>query len=233
MPLVAWRTLPDPTAHLRGRVPDLNVVFRTDDNGTLAALVAEGLGAAIVPGLVVDPRNTSVVALPVGSRIPPTDDRARLASRPLPLRRRGGVRRDRAGARRRLRAAPGGRAQRTSQRLGGQYRATTGPMKAERFTGPQMRESQEPIRLSPIMKYCCGPSRGHAFVSESRSLGEMYGSARRLPVDVDVAVPLGDDLAGQADHALEIRAAFLAALLLRAAARGRPRSRRGSGSRNR
>lgn len=71
MPFVAWRTLPDPTAHLRGRVPELNVVFRTDDNGTLAALVAEGLGAAIVPGLVVDPRNTSVVALPVGSRIPP------------------------------------------------------------------------------------------------------------------------------------------------------------------
>jgi len=30
----------------------VNVVFRTDDNGTLAALVAEGLGAAIEPRLV-------------------------------------------------------------------------------------------------------------------------------------------------------------------------------------
>jgi DNA-binding transcriptional LysR family regulator len=52
-------------------VPDLNVVFRTDDNGTLAALVAEGLGAAIEPRLVVDPRNRAVKMLPFGSRIPP------------------------------------------------------------------------------------------------------------------------------------------------------------------
>jgi DNA-binding transcriptional LysR family regulator len=52
-------------------VPDLNVVFRTDDNGTLTALVAEGLGVAVVPRLVVNPRNPAVVALPLGTRIPP------------------------------------------------------------------------------------------------------------------------------------------------------------------
>ncbi|HKI91320.1 MAG TPA: LysR family transcriptional regulator substrate-binding protein, partial [Gaiellaceae bacterium] len=71
LPLIGRRSVDEPERFLAGRVPELDVVFRTDDNGTLAALVAEGLGAAIVPALVVDPRNTSVVALPVGSRIPP------------------------------------------------------------------------------------------------------------------------------------------------------------------
>ena len=59
--------------YLRGRVPDLNVVFRTDDNGTLMGLVAEGLGVAVVPRLVVNPRNPALVALPFGTRIPPRD----------------------------------------------------------------------------------------------------------------------------------------------------------------
>jgi DNA-binding transcriptional LysR family regulator len=54
-------------------VPDLNIVFRTDDNGTLMGLVAEGLGYAVVPRLVVNPRNPSLVALPFGTRIPPRD----------------------------------------------------------------------------------------------------------------------------------------------------------------
>ncbi len=49
----------------------LNIVFRSDDNGTLTGLVAEGLGVAVVPQLVVNPRNPAVVALPFGSRIPP------------------------------------------------------------------------------------------------------------------------------------------------------------------
>ena len=51
--------------------PDLNVVFRTDDNGTLQALVAEGLGVAIEPLLVVDQKDRAVKALPFGTRIPP------------------------------------------------------------------------------------------------------------------------------------------------------------------
>ena len=54
-----------------GHVPGLDFVFRTDDNGTLVGLVAEGLGAAVVPRLVVNPRNPAVVALPLGSRVPP------------------------------------------------------------------------------------------------------------------------------------------------------------------
>ena len=73
MPLIAWRHLVQPETFLRGRVPELNIVFRTDDNGTLMGLVAEGLGAAVVPRLVVNPRNTALTALPFGTRIPARD----------------------------------------------------------------------------------------------------------------------------------------------------------------
>ena len=71
LPLIGRRSTDEPERFLAGRVPDVNVVFRTDDNGTLAALVAEGLGAAIEPRLVVDPRNRDVKMLPFGPRIPP------------------------------------------------------------------------------------------------------------------------------------------------------------------
>ena len=71
LPLIGRRSTDEPERHLAGRVPDLNVVFRTDDNGTLAALVAEGLGSAIEPRLVVDPRDRRLKTLPFGSRIPP------------------------------------------------------------------------------------------------------------------------------------------------------------------
>jgi DNA-binding transcriptional LysR family regulator len=70
LPLIGRRSTNEPDRFLAGRVPELNVVFRTDDNGTLGALVAEGLGAAIEPRLVVDPRDRAVKMLPFGSRIP-------------------------------------------------------------------------------------------------------------------------------------------------------------------
>jgi DNA-binding transcriptional LysR family regulator len=73
VPLIGWRSTGEPETYLRGRVPELNVVFRTDDNGTLLGLVAEGLGLAVVPRLVVNPRNPSFAALPFGTRIPPRD----------------------------------------------------------------------------------------------------------------------------------------------------------------
>src|SRR4029079_19508070 len=69
-PLVRWRHRGEPETSLRGRVPDLNVIFRSDDNGTLVGLVAEGLGVAVVPQLVVNPRNPAYVALPFGNGIP-------------------------------------------------------------------------------------------------------------------------------------------------------------------
>jgi DNA-binding transcriptional LysR family regulator len=71
MPLIGWRTTGEPDRNLRGHVSELNVIFRTDDNGTLMSLVAEGLGAAVVPLLVVNPRNPALVALPLGGRLPP------------------------------------------------------------------------------------------------------------------------------------------------------------------
>jgi len=71
LPLIGRRSSPEPERFLAGRVPSLNVVFRTDDNGTLQALVAEGLGAAIEPRLVVDPRDRRLALLAFGSRIPP------------------------------------------------------------------------------------------------------------------------------------------------------------------
>ncbi len=71
LPLIGRRSTDEPERFLSGRVPELNVVFRTDDNGTLGALVAEDLGAAIEPHLVADPRDRAVKMLPFGSRIPP------------------------------------------------------------------------------------------------------------------------------------------------------------------
>jgi DNA-binding transcriptional LysR family regulator len=71
LPLIGRRTTDEPERFLAGRGPELNVVFRTDDNGTLGALVAEDLGAAIEPQLVVDPRDRAVKRLPFGLRIPP------------------------------------------------------------------------------------------------------------------------------------------------------------------
>jgi DNA-binding transcriptional LysR family regulator len=71
LPLIGRRSTDEPERFLAGRVPTVNVVFRTDDNGTLAAFVAEDLGAAIEPRLVVDPRDRDLKMLPFGSRIPP------------------------------------------------------------------------------------------------------------------------------------------------------------------
>jgi DNA-binding transcriptional LysR family regulator len=71
LPLIGRRTTDEPERHLAGRVPELNVVFRTDDNGTLGALVAEDLGVAIEPQLVVDPRDRAVKMLPFGNRLTP------------------------------------------------------------------------------------------------------------------------------------------------------------------
>jgi DNA-binding transcriptional LysR family regulator len=71
LPLIGRRSTDEPERFLAGRVPELNVIFRTDDNGTLAALVAENLGVSIEPRLVVDPRDRDVKMLPFGSRIPP------------------------------------------------------------------------------------------------------------------------------------------------------------------
>ena len=55
--------------HARGLAPEF--VFRSDDNGTVQAMVGAGLGVAIVPRLTVDEHNAATVAVPLESVVPP------------------------------------------------------------------------------------------------------------------------------------------------------------------
>jgi molybdate transport repressor ModE-like protein len=73
LPLIAHsqcRGLRRVEAQLRARGAEPNVVFRSDVNATVQALVGAGIGAAIVPGLAADPRDTLTVSKPL-SGIPP------------------------------------------------------------------------------------------------------------------------------------------------------------------
>src|SRR4051794_13232881 len=71
LPLVAWRHIGEPETYLRGRVPNLNVIFRSDDNGTLVGLVAEAPATPAGPHPAVNPRNPANAAPPFGTPIPP------------------------------------------------------------------------------------------------------------------------------------------------------------------
>ena len=65
LPLIGWRT------DRKHDLPGVEYAFRSDDNGTVIGLVAAGMGVAAVPRLVFDPDQEDVVALPLGSRVPP------------------------------------------------------------------------------------------------------------------------------------------------------------------
>jgi DNA-binding transcriptional LysR family regulator len=49
---------------------ELNVVFRSDDNGTVQGLVGAGMAAALMPALAVEPNDDQIVALAPGE-LPP------------------------------------------------------------------------------------------------------------------------------------------------------------------
>jgi DNA-binding transcriptional LysR family regulator len=73
-PLIGHRTCRTTEAvehrlRIVGREP--NIVFRSDDNGTVQGLVAAGVGMALVPRLSVDEANESVAIVELGDRIPP------------------------------------------------------------------------------------------------------------------------------------------------------------------
>ena len=73
-PLISYRTCRttqrvEERLRLAGRDPD--VVFRSDDNGTVQALVASGVGVALVPRLTVDPADESIAVVELGDRVPP------------------------------------------------------------------------------------------------------------------------------------------------------------------
>ena len=44
---------------------DANIVFRSDDDDTIHALVAEGIGAAVIPWLTTTPVTNDLAAVPI------------------------------------------------------------------------------------------------------------------------------------------------------------------------
>ena len=73
-PLISYRTcrttqrVEDRLRHV-GREP--NIVFRSDDNGTVQGLVKAGVGIAIVPRLTVDETDPAITVIDLGERVPP------------------------------------------------------------------------------------------------------------------------------------------------------------------
>jgi DNA-binding transcriptional LysR family regulator len=60
VPLIAWRSWLGVEDSMRERGYELNVIMRSDDSDTVRSLVAAGVGAAIVPRLIVDPAGSLV-----------------------------------------------------------------------------------------------------------------------------------------------------------------------------
>jgi DNA-binding transcriptional LysR family regulator len=56
---------------VRSHGVELNVVFRSDDNGTVQGLVGAGMAAALMPALAVEPNDEHVVALTLLEGLPP------------------------------------------------------------------------------------------------------------------------------------------------------------------
>ena len=73
LPLIGhWtcRVFPRVEAELRAHGVDPNIVFRSDIIGTVQALVAAGVGSAIIPRLAVDPSDERTVMIQLDSRLP-------------------------------------------------------------------------------------------------------------------------------------------------------------------
>ena len=74
-----------------GRAP--NIVFRSDNNGTVQGLVGAGVGVAVSPRLTVDEDDPSIEVIDLHGRVPAPRDRARLALGPASQRGGRGIRR--------------------------------------------------------------------------------------------------------------------------------------------
>jgi DNA-binding transcriptional LysR family regulator len=74
LPLISYRSCRT-TARVEERLrlvgKEPKVVFRSDDNGTVQALVAAGVGVALVPQLTIDPADESITVIDLGDRVPP------------------------------------------------------------------------------------------------------------------------------------------------------------------
>ncbi len=73
-PLISYRTCRTTQRveeRLRQAGRDPEIVFRSDDNGTVQGLVAAGVGIAVVPRLTVDEEDRSIRVVDLGDRLPP------------------------------------------------------------------------------------------------------------------------------------------------------------------
>ena len=73
-PLISYRTCRttqrvEDRLRQAGRNP--NIVFRSDDNGTVQGLVAAGVGIGIMPRLAVDEGDSAIEVIDLGDRVPP------------------------------------------------------------------------------------------------------------------------------------------------------------------
>jgi DNA-binding transcriptional LysR family regulator len=74
LPLIAPRlcgSLEQMHAHFRARGLEPNYVFHLDENNIVHGMVAAGAGIALIPTLAVDPNDKRVVAVGLGSKVPP------------------------------------------------------------------------------------------------------------------------------------------------------------------
>jgi molybdate transport repressor ModE-like protein len=74
MPLVGYRTClggQQVEERLRAAGIEPRMAFRSDDNATLQAMVATGMGIALVPRLTVNEADSRVAVIDLGERVPP------------------------------------------------------------------------------------------------------------------------------------------------------------------
>ena len=74
VPLISYRTCTSSNqveAQLRMRGVQPDIVFRSDDNGTVQGMVAAGVGVAVMPVLAVDLAEPRTVAVDMSGKLPP------------------------------------------------------------------------------------------------------------------------------------------------------------------
>jgi len=74
LPLISYRTCTsshqvEEQLRLRGSTPE--IVFRSDDNGTMQGMVAAGVGVALMPALAVDLADPRTRAVDMSGKLPP------------------------------------------------------------------------------------------------------------------------------------------------------------------
>ena len=73
LPLVTFQSHAGPQSeedHLRARGISPSIVLRSNDNGTIRGLVAEGVCAGLIPQLAVDPADPEITTVPLEDLIP-------------------------------------------------------------------------------------------------------------------------------------------------------------------